>query len=69
LIFLNFKTANWAIEDVYGGFVIKNIKYEEYLYAAAMDHAYDESRRRSVFTWKDYKTLGTEGIWNLSLTF
>jgi len=52
------------------GFLIKNVRYQEYLYAAADDLAFDENRR-SVFTWKEYETLGPEGIgpegiWNFS---
>ena len=57
--------ADWALEKVENGFLIKNIRYEEYLYAAADDLAFDETRR-SVFTWKDRENLGPEGIWELS---
>jgi hypothetical protein len=48
---------------VENGFLIRNVKYQEYLYAAADDRAFDENNR-SVFTWKDFETLGPEGIWN-----
>ena len=54
--------ADWEINCSPNGYTIKNVEYGEYLYSAADDFAFDESRR-SVFTWEDYYTLGIEGIW------
>ncbi len=59
------KTANWKITAVDYGYLIKNVQFQEYLYAAANVHAFDQERR-SIFTWKDYETLGDEGIWNFN---
>ncbi len=61
------KTADWALEKVDNGYLIKNMRYEEYFYAAAEDRAFDENRR-SIFTWQDLETLGPEGIWEFSGT-
>jgi len=60
--FFDYPAADWYIEKVEDGFLIRNVKYQEYLYAAADDRAFDENNR-SVFTWKDFDTLGPEGIW------
>ena len=54
--------ADWKVEVVNDCVKLKNIRYSEYLYAAADDRAFDESSR-SVFTWKDEDTLGKEGLW------
>ena len=56
------KTADWKVEEENDCVKLKNIRYSEYLYAAADDRAFDESSR-SVFTWKDEDTLGKEGLW------
>ncbi|MFM2322779.1 MAG: hypothetical protein RLZZ225_932 [Pseudomonadota bacterium] len=42
-------------------FVIKNIRYGEYLYAAGDSYAYD-SQRRHIFTWKSGSAV-TSGRW------
>ena len=45
-------------------YIIKNAAHAEYLYAAADDLAFDENKR-SVFTWKDFDSLGPEGRWKI----
>ena len=63
-------TADWEIieEETKLGFLIKNVEYSEYMYAAADDLAFDEEHR-SVFTWKNYNTLGDEGYWDFGSNF
>ena len=53
---------NCSPEGSPNGYTIKNLQYGEYLYSAADEWAFDKGRR-SVFTWKNYYTLGIEGIW------
>ena len=57
--------ATWEVEESNGCFRLKNVRFPEFLYAAADDRALDEDSR-SVFTWKDEKTLGQEGLWKFS---
>jgi hypothetical protein len=57
--------ADWEVDDEDGFYQLKNIRFYEYLYAAADDLAFDESSR-SVFTWKNEDTLGPEGLWKFS---
>jgi hypothetical protein len=52
----------WDLIEEEDGFVIKNVKFGEYLYAAADEFAFDENNR-SVFTWKNHDDLGREGYW------
>lgn len=52
----------WELIKEPDGFVIKNVHFGEYLYAAADDRAFDENNR-SVFTWKEHDSLGLEGYW------
>lgn len=59
------KTADWIVEEEEQGFTLKNVRYNEYLYSAANDLALSEEQR-SVFTWKNYDTLGFEGYWTFS---
>ncbi len=60
------RTADWLIwEEEGNGFILKNVKFSEYLYAASDDLAFDESNR-SVFTWKQYHSLGIEGFWKFN---
>ena len=47
------------------GFLLRNVKYNEYLYSAADGLALSEEQR-SVFTWKNYQTLGFEGFWKFN---
>ena len=54
----------WDLIPNGNGYLIKNLRYGEYLYAAADDLAFDD-KNRSVFTWKDEDTVGPEGIWNI----
>ena len=56
------KTADWKIEQEDRGFLLKNARYPEYLYAAGDDLTFDVDNR-SVFTWKNYNDLGHEGYW------
>jgi hypothetical protein len=49
----------FSTEDNGETFKIKNIKYKEFLYAAADSYAYDSSRRR-VFTWQSSVCNGCE---------
>ena len=56
------KTADWILTEENTGFTLKNVRYNEYLYAAADGLALAQDKR-SVFTWKDYDTLGDEGFW------
>lgn len=46
-------TGQWEFSTKNNGetFVIKNLHYKEYIYAAANSYAYDSSRR-TVFTWR-----------------
>ena len=57
------KQAEWEVIKAENGFLIKNLEFSDYLYAAGDPHAYDENRR-SVFAWKNLDTLGREGVWN-----
>lgn len=59
------QTADWIIEEEDLGFTLKNVRYDEYLYSAADDLALSK-RQRSVFTWKNYDTLGFEGYWKFN---
>jgi hypothetical protein len=59
------KKADWKVEEENDCVKLKNIRYGEFLYAAADERAFDESSR-SVFTWKDEDTLGQEGLWKFS---
>ena len=63
--FADDKSGHWESVKMGQGSIFRNIKYSEYLYAAAAEHALDEERR-SVFTWKTLHDLGDEGIWILS---
>ena len=58
-------TADWSIEKVENGFLMKNLQYQEYLYGASDNLAFDENSR-SVFTWKTLETLAINGIWNFN---
>ncbi len=63
--------ADWEVDGIWEGddedsfFQLKNIRFYEYLYAAADGLAFDESSR-SVFTCKNEDTLGQEGLWKFS---
>jgi hypothetical protein len=60
------RTADWLIwEEEGNGFILKNVKFSEYLYAVSDDLAFDESNR-SVFTRKQYHSLGIEGFWKFN---
>ena len=59
------KTADWIIKEEDHGFLLRNVKYNEYLYSAADGLALSEEQR-SVFTWKNYQTLGFEGFWKFN---
>jgi hypothetical protein len=59
------KTADWEIELEERGFLLKNIRHSEYLYAAPDDLSFDADHR-SVFTWKNYNDLGYEGHWRFN---
>ena len=60
------RTADWLIWQEDRGFILKNVRYSEYLYAAADNKAFDEDNR-SVFTWKSYHDLGQEGYWRFNV--
>jgi hypothetical protein len=53
---------DWSLLKHSKGYLIQNLKYYEYLYAADDDLALDD-RRRSVFAWKTSDDLGEEGVW------
>ena len=55
----------WEVSEVNSCFTLKNFHYNEYLYAAADDLALADDKR-SIFTWKNYNTLGTEGFWSFN---
>lgn len=57
------KQGEWefATKDNGKTFLIRNVLYNEYLYAAANDFAYDSSRRRT-FTWRPGTDDGCEWI-------
>ena len=59
------KTADWIVSADTLGFTLKNVHYNEYLYAAADDLALADDKR-SVFTWKHYDDLGNEGFWHFN---
>ena len=60
------RQADWEITRGQKGYLIKNVKYTEYLYAASDDLSYDENHR-SVFTWKTVDDLGDEGFWTFEI--
>jgi len=62
------KKGIWKIEENKDDntFLILNVEYGEYLYAAGSPYKYTDQRRR-VFTWGDGKSnLGPEGKWEIS---
>jgi hypothetical protein len=44
---------------------LKNVKFSEYLYAASDSLSFDEDNR-SIFTWRNYYSLGQEGFWRFN---
>ena len=54
----------WELIEEPEGLILRNIRYDEYLYAAADDLAIDDGNR-SVFTWKTRDDLGVEGHWKI----
>jgi hypothetical protein len=59
------KTADWEIHHREQFFMLKNVKFSEYLYAASDSLSFDEDNR-SVFTWRNYYSLGQEGFWRFN---
>ena len=58
-------SADWEIQHGEKFFLLKNVKFSEYLYAVADNTAFDEDNRY-VFTWRDYYSLGQEGFWRFN---
>jgi len=57
----------WYLIPEDDGYVFKNARYGEYLYAAS--DSFKSGGKRSVFTWKNHDDLGREGIWKIAVRY
>ena len=60
--------ADWEIKRLSIGYLIKNVLFPEYLFAAD-DNLAQDANHRSVFTSKDLDSLAPEGIWGFEPDF
>ena len=60
--------ADWKIIRFENGFLIKNYRFDEYLYEVGEDNAHD-TNHISVFTTENLNSLGLNGIWRFQYDF